>query len=334
MKFTNVAVTLATAGSLVAAHPHKHHHRHAVKRVPVVTEVTNVVASTVVMYELNGQPISQSEVCNGIRAGRLHWVEGSNNPDPCTGEDAPAAAPVPQAAAGPASSSISASTSTSIPAPIPSSSSVVDAPGKQLAQQSTPSSLSTTATASATSTPAVENFDPLAGSSSSSVDSNSYDVQIASNSGVDRKFPDGEIDCSVFPSEYGAIPINWEGVGGWSGIQYMNIGDNGAINIETAVKDQNHPFCAEKDGKTAMCSYACPPGYQKSQWPSTQGAKGESIGGLMCGSDGKLHLTNPGLSDTLCIKGTENVKVKNNLSKNAAICRTDYPGKRSKCHLG
>lgn len=325
MKFSNVAVTLATAGSLVVAHPHKHHHRHAVKRSPVVTEVTNVVASTVVMYELNGQPISQSEVCTGIRAGKLHWVEDANNPDPCAAEDAPADSPASQAAPAPALSSSSIFTSTSTLTPSPSS--VADSVGKQVVQQSTPSSSSTTTTAVASSTSAVGTFDPLAGSSSSSVASSSYDVQIASNSGVDKEFPDGDIDCSVFPSEYGAIPINWQGVGGWSGIQYMNIGDNGAINIDTAVKDQNTPFCAQKNGKTAMCSYACPPGYQKSQWPSTQGAKGESIGGLMCGSDGKLHLTNPGLSKTLCIKGTEKVKVQNSLSKNAAICRTDYPGK-------
>ena len=324
MRFSNVAVTLATAGSLVVAHPHKHHHRHAVKRSPVVTEVTNVVASTVVMYELNGQPISQSQVCSGIRAGTLHWVEDANNPDPCAAEDAPAASPVSEAAPAPASSSTSMVTSTSTLTPL-STSSVVDSVGKQVVQQSTPSSSSTTSTAVASSTSAAATFDPLAGSSSS-VASSSYDVQIASNSGVDKQFPDGEIDCSVFPAESGAIPINWEGVGGWSGSQYMNIGDNGAINIDTAVKNQNTPFCAQKNGKTAMCSYACPPGYQKSQWPSVQGANGESIGGLQCGSDGKLHLTNPGLSKTLCIKGTEKVKVQNNLSKNAAICRTDYPG--------
>ncbi|KAK2836065.1 Secreted beta-glucosidase sun1 [Arthroderma sp. PD_2] len=77
-----------------------------------------------------------------------------------------------------------------------------------------------------------------------------------------------------------------------------------------------------------MCSYACPPGYQKSQWPSRQGSTGESVGGLEC-SDGKLHLTHPELSKKLCIPGVGGVKVKNTLGQNVAVCRTDYPGTES-----
>ena len=100
----------------------------------------------------------------------------------------------------------------------------------------------------------------------------------------------------------------------------------------TANPNQNTPFCAQHEdanfgSMTAMCSYACPAGYQKSQWPEAQGASAQSVGGLMCGTDGKLHLTNPGLSKKLCIEGTGLVNVQNNLNKNAAICRTDYPGK-------
>ena len=77
-----------------------------------------------------------------------------------------------------------------------------------------------------------------------------------------------------------------------------------------------------------MCSYACPPGYQKSQWPAEQGSTGQSVGGLFCNENNKLVKTNPDLSKTLCIKGTGAVKVVNKLSTNAAFCRTDYPGKR------
>jgi hypothetical protein len=77
----------------------------------------------------------------------------------------------------------------------------------------------------------------------------------------------------------------------------------------------------------AMCSYACPPGYQKSQWPDTQGATGQSVGGLEC-KGGKLYLTNPGHKQ-LCIEGVGGVHVKNQMSSDVAVCRTDYPGTES-----
>ena len=139
---------------------------------------------------------------------------------------------------------------------------------------------------------------------------------------VDKDFPDGEIDCSDFPSDYGPIDVEWAKLGGWTGIQYVTIEGDQAVDIVTA-----NPGDECKAG--AMCSYACPPGYQKSQWPSAQGAAGESVGGLQCSGDGKLVLTNPDLSTKLCIKGTGQALVKNKLSNNAAICRTDYPGQLS-----
>lgn len=138
---------------------------------------------------------------------------------------------------------------------------------------------------------------------------------------MDKDFPDGQIDCSDFPSDYGPIDISWMGLGGWSGIQYPKYNSEGdsIVEIVTAVSGDS---CTVD----AMCSYACPPGYQKSQWPEAQGSTAESVGGLRCNKDGKLALTNPSLSKTLCMKGTGEVKVHNDLSKNAAICRTDYPG--------
>ena len=78
-----------------------------------------------------------------------------------------------------------------------------------------------------------------------------------------------------------------------------------------------------------FCSYACPAGYQKSQWPTSQGNTGQSIGGLYCNAQGKLELTNSKLSKKICIKGTGEVKVKNTINKNVPICRTDYPGTES-----
>jgi len=77
-----------------------------------------------------------------------------------------------------------------------------------------------------------------------------------------------------------------------------------------------------------MCSYACPPGWQKSQWPSEQGSTGQSVGGISC-SGGMLHLTNSALSDSLCIQGAGSVQATNNAGSVVSICRTDYPGTES-----
>lgn len=136
--------------------------------------------------------------------------------------------------------------------------------------------------------------------------------------GLDSEFPDGELDCDTFPADYGAIPVDYLGHSGWIGIQKVSIADNLVHDIVTGISGDG---C--QDG--AMCSYACPPGYLKSQWPSTQGAKGQSVGGLEC-SNGKLRLTNPGLSKSLCIKGAGGVMARNEASDVVSICRTDYPG--------
>ncbi|OBT59869.1 hypothetical protein VE03_10508, partial [Pseudogymnoascus sp. 23342-1-I1] len=129
--------------------------------------------------------------------------------------------------------------------------------------------------------------------------------------GIDAELPSG-IDCSHFPSDYGAVRAEWLSLGGWIGLQMTpnyKPGDISAAN--------------------SFCSYACPAGYQKSQWPTAQGDIGQSIGGLYCNSNGKLELSNPELSKKLCITGTGEVKVKNTTGKNIPICRTDYPGTES-----
>lgn len=126
--------------------------------------------------------------------------------------------------------------------------------------------------------------------------------------GIDAPFPDGEIDCSHFPEEYGAVPVEWVGYRKWTGIQETHVGGGAK------------PDCVEG----ALCSYACPPGYSKGQWPDFQPASGESHGGLLC-KGGKLYKTNSNV-DTLCQKGFGNVYVKNELEKSVPICRTDYPG--------
>lgn len=138
--------------------------------------------------------------------------------------------------------------------------------------------------------------------------------------GVDKDFPDGTIDCNHFPSEYGPIEIDYMNIGGWSGIQYPTFEGDSISDIVTAVPGMQNCTIG------AFCSYACPPGYQKTQWPSTQGKTKQSVGGLLCNSHGKLELTNPSLSKKLCMKGTGATEVENNLKKGACICRTDYPG--------
>lgn len=166
-------------------------------------------------------------------------------------------------------------------------------------------------------------YAPATPSSSSTPSSDSSDIvsvlnlaiNVATGQGVDsnpntgKNFPDGQLDCSHFPTEYGAIPMTWVTKGGWSGIQ-INGGNGDAVGL-----------CAE----TALCSYACPAGFSKAQWPADQPASGESHGGLLC-KGGKLHLTRPS-NPQLCTAGTGGVTVKNTLSQFVSICRTDYPGK-------
>lgn len=147
-----------------------------------------------------------------------------------------------------------------------------------------------------------------------------YPTPTGLNQAVDRDFPNEIIDCAVFPSAFGPVPVSWAGLGGWSGIQYVHIENSTATHVETALSEG--AGCVPG----AMCSYACPPGYQKSQWPSSQGAAGQSIGGLGCSKARKLTLTNPDLSTKLCVPGTGAALFRNDLEARVAVCRTDYPG--------
>lgn len=282
-----VALTLIAAALAVsAAQPHHHGHQHLhEKRDPSpVADVQTVPGPTEVVYVLNGKPISEAEVEQGIKNGTLVWAD---NGGLSFSSSAPVAQPTSTKAPPPPS-----------PAPTTTSSTHVAAP---------PSSA-----------PAVNNNAVKASSSGSS----------SGGSGVDTPFPDGQIDCSHFPSDYGAVPVDWLSLGGWTGVQNPGSNSGGFANIETIVSSLCLGGNCCKEGM--YCSYACPAGYQKSQWPTTQGATGQSVGGLLC-QNGKLHLTNPGLSNKLCMTGASQVTVlvKNTLSKNVAVCRTDYPGTES-----
>ena len=320
-------LTLVTAGAIAGASPtpsHNHQHLHAVRRSAVYKTV-DIAGPTVVAFVLNGKIVSQNEVCEGINHGNLQWDDPNDGPSECssssTGSIAEPTTTTTAAEVVPSQLSVAVQQKEDVKA-IPVQSSQTPEPSiKQVS--STPSELSKASSApptTATSSDAAPYVSSSAAESSSPGTSSSQSSTIAEGQGLELEFPDGEIDCSVFPSEYGPIEVEWANLGGWAGIQYVTVEGESVTHIVTAVPGGRGCIPG------AMCSYACPPGYQKSQWPSTQGSTGQSVGGIQCNSDGKLSLTNPGLSKSLCIKGTGATTVQNKLSYNAAICRTDYPG--------
>lgn len=284
----SATVAIAAAGTLAAAQGHHHAHHHAHKRDTVATSTVDEV---VTVYQLDGTPVPYADVCQGIKKGDYKWAEGAAPSGACA---TTTSATVKAAEFIQTSVSISSSTSSTVitSSTIPTTS-------------ATPTTSSTSTTPTTSSTPSAS---PTASSSSNG------------GTGVDAPFPDGELDCDTFPFEYGAIPLDYHGIGGWSGIQYPTFN-----SIETLVESIVTAVTGESCTEGAFCSYQCPAGYLKSQWPSTQGATGQSVGGVKC-SNGKLVRTNPEY-ETLCIAGVPGVTVKNTLDSLVSVCRTDYPGK-------
>ena len=315
MKFSNFALTLATAGSIAAAQPHKHQHRHADKRSPDYTKI-EAVAATAIVYEFDNKVISPSDVCAGLAAGRMSWDYQQGPPPVCSSDATPSSASVTSATSTP----LVTSAPSSIVTPTSTASSSSSDVGLEAYQQNDYAASTTfSSSAASTSAPSSASQASSESASSSAPYSASSSSSSSSGQGLTSEFPSGQVSCSTFPSEYGAIEISWLGIGGWSGIQYPPLG---TPQMSTAISGMS---CT----KGAMCSYACGPGYQKSQWPNDlQGDAGQSVGGLLCNDDGMLELTNPDLSSYLCIQGTGATLVKNELTENAAICRTDYPGMR------
>lgn len=178
---------------------------------------------------------------------------------------------------------------------------------------------STSSTESSSSTQAAQFFEHK---SSTSETPTPTPTETPVATGIDVPFPTGDDapPCSVFPSAYGAVPVDWLGTEGWTSLQQPSNGYVPGVKIDTIVA----PTSGGCTNNT-FCSYACPAGYQKSQWPEdSQGATGQSVGGLWCDATGKLRLTRPS-HKTICQKGAGGVFIKNNLSGKAAVCRTDYP---------
>ncbi|KOS21020.1 Secreted beta-glucosidase sun1 [Escovopsis weberi] len=145
-----------------------------------------------------------------------------------------------------------------------------------------------------------------------------------SGGGVSSEFPSGKIKCSEFPSQWGAVALNWLGFSGWSGLQFVPEYAAGASSISDIITGIAGQSCTPG----CMCSYACPVGFQKTQWPDAQGSTKQSIGGLYCNSEGYLELTRSS-SKTLCEPGEGGVSIQNDLDELVSTCRTDYPGTES-----
>ncbi|KAJ9157908.1 Septation protein SUN4 [Pleurostoma richardsiae] len=295
-------INIALAASLVAgaaAQPHaahQHRHRHVRKHEhgsPVEKrspDVAVVYATPVVtVYEIDGSVVDAESAEAGIKDGLYSVV----------GETTPTFTP-------PAPSS----TSTTI-----SSSSTLAAQFFEIKSSSTSTSTTSTST-TPTPTPTTSSTTSAAAASSTSSSSSS-----SSGQGLDAEFPSGTIKCSAgVPTDYGAIELSWLGLDGWASIQVT-----GSYTPGVAISSIEQPTsggCVEG----SFCSYACPNGYDKSQWPETsQGATGQSIGGLYCNEDGYLELTRTDKKQ-LCQKGAGGVYVKNKLSKQVVTCKTNYAG--------
>lgn len=301
------ALKLALAASLAAGvtaqpHNHQHLHQHARKHQHGL-EGRDVVDKRYVEVEYayetatdyvdvtDGSHIDTEAAEQGLADG-VYKIVGETTPTSTTPTPTPTPTP-------------STSSSSSSVAPTTTSSADGGAFLEVKLGKATSSSTSSSAAAAATT------------ESSSSSSSGA--------TGVDTDFPDGELDCSTFPSKYGAVWLDNTGLStGWAG--YMDVGvDNYEIGQTADISiDISEPSGDVQAGY--FLTYACPAGYDAAQWPGAQGSKGQSIGGIWCGSDNKLYLTRSSSSSKLCQAGAGNVKIVNELDEDVYICKTIYPG--------
>ncbi|KAK2628262.1 hypothetical protein QTJ16_002908 [Diplocarpon rosae] len=308
MKFSHLA--LLSAATLGVAQPHNHVHKHVARHGYVEdrdSAATHIIPGPVVtVYQLNGKLIPWEEVQAGIASGK--YVLTGDEVDAVLSSTFPTPSPVPSYIPAVEISEQESSTSTSTSTtPIPT---YVPPPP-------------TTPTPSPTPSPSKES------SVASDPEDSTYKTTTKSSPapGIDEDFPNGSVDCNDFNTleKYGAVPANWLGLGGYTGIQitpFYSVGASSISDIITGIADGGG--CVKK----SFCSYACPAGYQKAQYPEAQGANGESLGGLFCNAEGKLELTREGYK-TLCQKGVGGVTAESSLDKVVSVCRTDYPGTES-----
>ena len=301
---------LLGAACLVIAQPSLHQHARlhdknnasTIQARDVVT--TTIAGPTVTFYKLGGQLIDYADVEAGLRDHK-YIIEGINSIVAPVSTSSPSD-PIDKS---PLPTKLSSSTSTSGLSTI-----FKGAKALSTLPPATPPQPPAVAPA-ATLAPIASTLAPIASSRSGEPSRN-----------LDADFPSGSIPCSQFPADYGPLYIDWLNLEGWTGVQQVpgfKLGTSAAIGeIITTVGGTGG--CSEN----SFCSYACPPGYQKSQWPSAQGSTGQSIGGLFCNSNGMLELSRPSVTQ-LCTAGVGNIFVHNQLNQNVAVCRTDYPGLES-----
>lgn len=328
IKYT-LAATLV-AGAAAQPHQHQHLHNHArkhagskiEKREPdVVTEY--VVAATETVYQLGGVVLDQEKAKQGLNGGKL-IVVGESNPTYVPPPPPKTSTVLSKATLGGQFYESKTSTSTPPPPPPPPTSTSTPPPPPPPPVTTSSSSTPPPPPPPATSSAVAEVVVQKGAAQSTSKGSSSSSGSSSSGQGVSSDFPSGKVLCSEFPSSYGAIALDWLDMGGWSGLQFVPGYSSSSVSISDIVTGIAGQTCSEG----AMCSYACPAGYQKTQWPSAQGATKQSIGGLYCNSDGYLELTRPE-SSTLCEPGVGGVTIQNDLNEVVATCRTDYPGTES-----
>jgi hypothetical protein len=315
MKFQYM-ITGAALAAVTAAKPHPRlHHRHAQAHAHglVKREIYGPAATeTAIIYWLDDHAISEEEVRQGIANGTLTW---GNDGVLSTSTEAAVVLPTP-----PPVSKQQAHVAESTPEP------KVQEPAHEEPAQDPKSQQSAAPSAPGPSpsvaTPPSQNPDTSPNPWVSLVDKDGYCAE------CDKEFPNGKIPCTEFPYGYGALPLDNEGLGGWSGIQDPQYrGADGFDDITTVPKGS----CADGTCCTtgSFCSYGCPNPYLKASFPSIQGRTKQSVGGLYCNKDGYLEMADGSIAKSLCVQGSKHmsVKVQNKLSKSVSFCRTDYPGK-------
>lgn len=302
-----IQITLAAgliAGS-AASHAHQHlHHakKHQVDQVVGKRDPARVTvyaaAATETVYEMGGKVIDADEAKDGLDEGNYVVI----------GESKPTYTPPPPPK--------TTSTSAELGALFIESKKTTSTTSTTTTTEAAPTT--TTEPTTTSSPPPPETTTTAAAATTSSSGSGS------GGTGLDAKFPSGEIKCSQFPSDYGAVPITWLETGGWSSLQFVP----GYSSLSSSISEIIGGVAGQDCTKGTMCSYACPPGYQKTQWPKAQGSTKQSVGGLYCNSDGYLELTRDGY-DTLCEPGVGGVTAQNDLDEEVLLCRTDYPASES-----
>lgn len=287
------------AGATAQPHNHQHLHQHArkhmhghgseVEKREVVVEYAKEIATAYVMVN-TGESVDSEKAEEGLADGYYSIV----------GESTP---------------TLSTSTTTPTPTPSTSTSSVVSS--------STSSSSSAGGEFLEVKVGKTSSSSVASTSTTSSAAKQSTTASSSSGSGVDSDFPDGEISCDDFPSSYGAVCISNAGLDCWAGLEDVGV-DQYTLGQTSDITSFSE---AVSGGASSgmFAAYACPVGYDMAQWPDAQGATGQSIGGLWCGSDNKLYKTRSDGYSKLCQKGAGNVQVVNNLSDDVYFCKTLYP---------